>query len=91
MYHQSVYLLAKGWTVEESEFDSRQGQEIFLFSTASMPSLAPTEPSIQWTPGLFPWGYRDRDMTLTTHLHLVPRLKMRGIRYLYSSIRLHGL
>jgi hypothetical protein len=24
-----------GWTVEESEFDFRQGQGIFLFSTAS--------------------------------------------------------
>jgi hypothetical protein len=32
-------------------FDSRQGQEIFLFSTASMPALGPTQPPIPWVPG----------------------------------------
>jgi hypothetical protein len=30
-----------GWTTEKSVFDSRQGQEIFLFSTASRPALGP--------------------------------------------------
>jgi hypothetical protein len=29
-------------------FDSQQGQEIFLYSTASRPALSPTQPHIQW-------------------------------------------
>jgi hypothetical protein len=29
-------------------FDSQQGQEIFLFSTASRPALRPIQPPIQW-------------------------------------------
>jgi hypothetical protein len=33
-----------------SGFDSRQGQEIFLFSTASRPPLGPTQPPIKWVP-----------------------------------------
>jgi hypothetical protein len=32
------------------EFDSRQRQEMFFFSTASRPALRPTKPSIQWVP-----------------------------------------
>jgi hypothetical protein len=31
-------------------FDSREGQEIFPFSTASVPALGPTQPPIQWVP-----------------------------------------
>jgi hypothetical protein len=44
------------WTAEKSGFDSRQRQEIFLFSTASRPPLG--SPSLlqngYW--GLFPYG-----------------------------------
>jgi hypothetical protein len=36
-----------GW----AEFDSRLGQEIFPFSTASSPALGPTQPHIQSIPG----------------------------------------
>jgi len=38
---------ATGWTTEESEFDSQQGQEIYIFSTASRRVLGPTQPPIQ--------------------------------------------
>jgi hypothetical protein len=31
-------------------FNSRQGQEIFLFSTASRPALGPIQPPTQWAP-----------------------------------------
>jgi hypothetical protein len=32
-------------------FDSRQGQETFLFSIASRSALGHTQPPIQWVPG----------------------------------------
>jgi hypothetical protein len=40
--------------------------------TASRPALGPTHP-VQWVQGAF-----YRSLKLTTHLHLVPRLRMRG-------------
>jgi hypothetical protein len=33
------------------EIDSRQGQGIFLYSTASSPALGPTQPPVQWVLG----------------------------------------
>jgi hypothetical protein len=41
------------WTIEESEFDSLQKQEICLFSTRSRPSVEPTKPLTHWVPGTF--------------------------------------
>jgi hypothetical protein len=38
-----------GWMF--GEFDSRQGLGIFLFTTAYIPALGPTQPSIQWVKG----------------------------------------
>jgi hypothetical protein len=32
-------------------FDSRRGLGIFLFTTASITALGPTQPPIQWVPG----------------------------------------
>jgi hypothetical protein len=55
---------------EESQFDSWQRQEMFLFSIASRQVLWPTQPPIQWVPGL-----NDKGVTLTTNLHLQPRLR----------------
>jgi hypothetical protein len=43
---QSVWLLAG-----RPRFYSRQGKQIFLYSTASRPALGPTQVHIQWVPG----------------------------------------
>jgi hypothetical protein len=65
-----------GWTIGRSRFDPRQGQ-IFLLAPASRPALGPTQLPIQWAPGvLSPGVKRSRGVTLTTHPHLVPRLRM---------------
>jgi hypothetical protein len=36
------------WTTEESWFDSRQGEDVFLFSETSRTALVPTQTLIQW-------------------------------------------
>jgi hypothetical protein len=38
----------------QKEFDSRQGQNIFLFSVTTRQTLEPTQPPIQWMPGTLP-------------------------------------
>jgi hypothetical protein len=56
---------------------SRQRQEIFPLASASRPVLRPTQPPVQWAPGvLCPRLKRGRGVTLTTHPHLVPRSRM---------------
>jgi hypothetical protein len=64
-------------------FNFRQGQEIFLYSTAPRPALGPMQPPVQWVPGFFPRGVQ-----LTIHLHSVSRSRMD--LYLHSPICLHG-
>jgi hypothetical protein len=65
-----------GWTIEEMEFDFRQGKEIFLFFITSRASLVPTQPHIQWVPRAFSWGQSGRSMKLTIHIYLVLRLRV---------------
>jgi hypothetical protein len=64
--------LQAGWL----ESASRQGQKIFLFSTASMPASGLTQPPNQLVPGLFFHRYSRRGMKLSTQLHLVPRSRI---------------
>jgi hypothetical protein len=65
--------------------------KIFLFSTASKPALGPTQPPIQWLPGVSSPGREiGRGVKLTTHFHLVPRSRMLEL-YLHSPICLSGI
>jgi hypothetical protein len=41
-----------GWTIGAIGFDSRRELGIFLFTTASRTALGPTQPPIQWVPGV---------------------------------------
>jgi hypothetical protein len=53
---QSVQRQATSWKAKESGFDFRQGQQIFLFSTASRPVLEPIQPPVNCIGSLFPGG-----------------------------------
>jgi hypothetical protein len=75
----SVNIESRLWTGRPG-FDSPQGQwcDYFLFTTASRPAVGRTQPSIQWDRTVFPSGWRGRSVKLSTHLDLMPRLRMRG-------------
>jgi hypothetical protein len=80
---------------EKSAFDSRRGQARFIFSTSSKPALGPTHPPIRRVPGSLSPGLTQWEMKLTTHLHLAPRLRIRGVMvsrlhtasWYYASLR----
>jgi hypothetical protein len=44
--------------LDDRGFESRQGLAIFLFTTASRPTLGPTQPSIQWVTGSLSLGVK---------------------------------
>ena len=61
--------IATRYGLDGPEIESRWGQD---FLHPSRPALGPTQPRVQWVPGLS-WGYSDRGVVLTTHPHLATR------------------
>jgi hypothetical protein len=57
MYHLFWSRYNDGLRAERPRFDSRQ-DKIFLFSTASRPALGPTQPPVQWVPGVISLGIK---------------------------------
>jgi hypothetical protein len=53
-----------------------------VFFQASRLVLRSIQPSIVWIPGALSPGHSGRSVKLITHLHLVPRLRMRGVKLL---------
>jgi hypothetical protein len=49
-----------GWTTGRSGFDPRQGQRTFPLSSVSRPALGPTQPPVQWVPGVLSPGVKAR-------------------------------
>jgi hypothetical protein len=81
--------LTTGWTIGVRP---RQGQRIFLLAPASRPALRPTQPPVEWVPGVLSRGVkRGRGVMLTTHPHLVPRLSMSRSYTSFPPMCLHGM
>jgi hypothetical protein len=55
---QSVQRWATGWTIGVLGFDSLRGLGIFLFTTASISALGPTQPPIQGIPEALSLGVK---------------------------------
>jgi hypothetical protein len=69
---QSVQRLATGWAVRGSNHGG--GQD---FPHLSTPALGPTQPPVQWVPGLFQGVNSGRGVMLTPHPPLLVPLVMK--------------
>jgi len=87
---RSAVSIMTGLRTRRSRLDSRQEQWMdfclrYLAQTGcgattavSRPALGPTQPPSKWVPRALSQGQSGRGIKLTTHFHLVPRLRMRG-------------
>jgi hypothetical protein len=81
--------IVSGYGLDDRAIGVRSPAEAKLFfslASVSRPALRPTQPPVQWVPGVLSPGLkRGRSVTLTTHLHLVPRSKMRSCAFVTCS------
>jgi hypothetical protein len=69
--------IVSGYGLDDRAMEVRSPAEDFSLSSVSRPALGPTQPPVQWIPGvLSPGVKRGRVVTQTTHPHLVSRSGM---------------
>jgi hypothetical protein len=69
---QLVQCLATGWTTGHGGSIPGRGDRIFPLASVSTPARGPTQPPVQWVPGV----KSGRGVTLTIQPHLVPRSRI---------------
>ena len=65
----SSVVIVTGYGLDGLGIESRWGRD---FPRLSRPALGPTQPPVQWVPGLSPGVKSGRGVTLTPHPLLVP-------------------
>jgi hypothetical protein len=60
-----------------------------FFKGTTIPAMMPTQFSVEWAQGCFPWDYRGRDVSLVTHHNIVPKcvLSRTISQFLHTSSR----
>ena len=71
-----------GWSKVRIPVQARD----FPFYKTSRTVLGPTQPPTQWEPRFFPRGKATGTSKLSTHFHLVPRLRMSGATLLLGHV-----
>jgi hypothetical protein len=65
------------WVQWQAHSIPGRNERILPLASVCRPTLGPTQPPVQWVPGVLSPGLkRGRSVTLTTHPHLVPRSRM---------------
>jgi hypothetical protein len=82
-----IQYIVTSYVLDAMGFESRQRQEIFSSPKLSKPDVGSIQSPIRWVPGLFP----GRVVMLTTHLHLMPRLRTSGAIHLLPLYAFHGV
>jgi hypothetical protein len=83
----SDYGLDTGWL----GFDARQGQRIFPLASVSRPVVGPTQPPIQWVPGILSPGQSAAGAWRWPLTHLVQRPRMNRSYISSPPKRYHGV
>jgi hypothetical protein len=78
IFRYTEYRLDYGLDNRRIEIRFLQRREIFLFSTASRLALGTTQPPVQRVPGPLSLELVERGLKLSTVLHPVSRLRIRG-------------